>query len=123
LKCTDLNYLKLRTKSNKVLMMEFISLYLEQTPSLVKIMKQSLLDEEWSSLKSSVHKMVPSFSIVGINPDFEKVAEMVQEYAQQKINGIIGKNEIPDLVLQLEKVLTQSCDELEKEFNLVKTSV
>jgi hypothetical protein len=35
LKCIDLDYLIHRTKSNPTLMMEMISLYLEQTPPLV----------------------------------------------------------------------------------------
>ena len=41
IKCTDLDYLIHRTKSNPALMMEMISLYLEQTPPLINAMKQS----------------------------------------------------------------------------------
>ena len=41
-KCIDLDYLIHRTKSNPKLMMEMISLYLEQTPPLISAMKQSL---------------------------------------------------------------------------------
>ena len=44
LKCTDLDYLIHRTKSNPELMMEMISLYLEQTPPLISTMKQSLTE-------------------------------------------------------------------------------
>ena len=47
LKCIDLDYLMHRTKSDPILMMEMISLYLEQTPSLIKTMKQSLLEKDW----------------------------------------------------------------------------
>src|SRR5699024_2487390 len=63
-KCINLNYLKQRTKSNPLLMMEMISLYLEQTPSLVNSMKQSMKNENWAGLYASVHKMIPSFSIM-----------------------------------------------------------
>ena len=38
IKCTDLTYLNLRTKSNPILMMEMISLYLVQTPPLISAM-------------------------------------------------------------------------------------
>lgn len=46
IKCIDLNYLNERTKSNPVLMMEMISLYLEQTPALVNTMKQSMKNKD-----------------------------------------------------------------------------
>lgn len=45
LKCIDLTYLKHRTKSNPKLMREMISIYLEQTPTLISAMKQSLLEK------------------------------------------------------------------------------
>ncbi len=116
LKCTDLHYLLHRTKSNPALMMEMISLYLEQTPTLVNAMKQSLQDKDWNSLYAAVHKMIPSFSIVGINSDFENMAKKVQEYAstQQQTDGIT------DMVLQLENVCMQACRELKIEFNKFK---
>ncbi len=118
LKCTDLNYLNRRTKSNPKLMMEMISLYLEQTPPLINAMKQSLKDKDWNSLHAAVHKMIPSFSIMGISADFENMAKKVQEYAstQQQTDGI------PDLVLQLENVCTQACEELKEEFNTIKNT-
>ena len=81
-KCTNLNYLNERTKSNKVLMTEMISLYLEQTPTLINAMKQSLLNKDWKSLQATVHKMIPSFSIMGISADYENLARKIQEYAR-----------------------------------------
>ncbi len=116
LKCIDLDYLIHRTKSDPALMMEMISLYLEQTPPLVKAMKQSLQDKDWRLLHSSVHKMIPSFSIMGISTDFENMAKKVQEYAstQQQADGI------PDLILQLENICGQACEELKEEFTRIK---
>ena len=116
LRCIDLDYLIHRTKSDPKLMMEMISLYLEQTPPLINIMKQSMKDKDWSSLYSAVHKMIPSFSIMGISKDFENMAKKVQEYAstQEQTDGI------PDLVLQLENICVQACEELLIEFNLMK---
>jgi signal transduction histidine kinase/CheY-like chemotaxis protein len=52
---TDLNYLNQRTKSDPELMMEMITLYLEQTPPLILTMKQSLRDKDWEMLGSAVH--------------------------------------------------------------------
>ena len=118
IKCTDLAYLIRRTKSDPKLMMEMISLYLEQTPPLIRLMKQSFRDKDWTSLYAAVHKMIPSFSIMGISADFENMAKKVQEYAsaQQQADGI------PDMVLQLENVCMQACNELKEEFNTIKNT-
>ena len=94
-----------------------ITLYLEQTPQLITSMKESLEKEDWKMLQSSVHKMIPSFSIMGINPDFENLAIKIQEYAtQQLIDGI------QDMVLQLENVCLQACKELEEELTKLKNT-
>jgi PAS domain S-box-containing protein len=117
-KCTNLNFLKRHTKSNPELMMEMISLYLEQTPPLIRTMKQSLETQDWNLLSTSVHKLIPSFSIVGITTDFENMAKKVQEYA-----GTLQQTEkIPDLVLQLEDICNQACMELEEEYDMIKNT-
>jgi PAS domain S-box-containing protein len=118
IRCIDLTYLTHRTKSDPKLMMEMISLYLEQTPPLVNIMKQSLQDKDWASLHGAVHKMIPSFSIMGINTDFEVMAKKVQEFAHTQLQ----EEDISDLVLQLENVCTRACIELEEEYNLIKNT-
>ena len=119
LKYIDLKYLHQRTKSNEKLMSEMISLYLEQTPPLIAAMKTSFANEDWHLLHASVHKIIPSFAIMGINPDFENVAKKIQDYAfnQEK------NEEMHDLVLLIEKVCTQSCIELEVELQLIKKSL
>jgi CheY-like chemotaxis protein len=117
-KCIDLAYLIHRTKSDPKLMMEMILLYLEQTPPLIRAMKQSFQDKDWSSLYSAVHKIIPSFSIMGISIDFENMAKKVQDYAstQQQADGI------PDMVLQLENVCARACKELQDEVNAIKNT-
>jgi PAS domain S-box-containing protein len=115
LKCTNMDYLKQRTKSNPALMMEMISLYLEQTPPLILIMKESSEAKDWNLLYTAVHKIIPSFSIVGINTDFENIAKKIQEY----VNTRQQLDLIPNMVLQLEIVCSQACKELEEEhYNL-----
>jgi PAS domain S-box-containing protein len=118
LRYIDLSYLSHRTKSNPSLMMEMIVLYLKQTPSLVESMKRGLYDKDWDSLQSAVHKMIPSFSIMGISSDFESMAKKIQEYAntQKQTDGI------HDLVLQLENVCNQACIELEIELDKIRKS-
>jgi CheY-like chemotaxis protein len=119
IKYIDLSYLNLTTKSDPKLMMEIISLYLEQTPSLITVMKESLHNKDWNSLQEAVHKMIPSFSIMGISPEFENMAKKVQEHTnniQRQAQGI------PTLIQQLENVCAQACSELEEEFKKIESA-
>jgi two-component system CheB/CheR fusion protein len=104
---TDLSYLISRTKTNKVLMTEMISLFIEQTPPLIESMKKSIEDNNWGGLQSAVHKIIPSFSIVGINSVFLELAKEVKLFAENKKNMI----EIKEKVNELEFV----CDKIYKE--------
>jgi len=115
-KCIDLDYLNKRTKSNPVLMMEMISLYLEQTPSLINTIKESFISQDWEGLKSAIHKMIPSFAIMGMSINFENLAKKIYEYAsyQQQTQGI------KDMIIQLDNICTQACNELKEEFNTIK---
>lgn len=115
-KCTNLDYLNTRTKSNPALIMEMISLYLEQTPPLIDSMKQGMKDKDWGALHASVHKMIPSFAIMGISQDFENIAKKVQDFAdtQQKADGVL------EMVLQLESVCLQACEELREEYLIME---
>jgi len=113
---TNMEYLHKRTKSNPKLIMEMILLYLEQTPPLINLMKQSFLDQDWELLHSAVHKIIPSFSIMGINADFEEMAKKIQNYACAKELT----DEMQDMVLQLENVCIQACKELEEELDKIK---
>ena len=120
LKYVDLVNLNRRTKSDPTLLIEMISIYLKQTPPLIVAMKQSLHDKDWNSLQSTVHKMIPSFSIMGISKDFEDIAKRVQDDADKIQRHATG---IPALVLQLETICTQACKELEEEFNIIKNNM
>jgi PAS domain S-box-containing protein len=115
---TNLEYLTQRTKSNPQLMTEMIALYLEQTTSLIDAMIHSLQNKNWKELQSIAHKMIPSFSIVGISTDYENLAKKIQEYAgtQQHIT------EIPGLVSHLTGILIQACKELEETLHSIKNT-
>nr|WP_167400497.1 PAS domain S-box protein [Flavobacterium glaciei] len=119
IKCIDLVYLNQRTKSNPKLMMEMISLYLAQTPPLITTIKQSLEDKNWDLLGAAAHKMIPSFSIMGISTNFENIAKKIQVFAtaQEKLE------EIEDLVIQLEEICLQACQELQEEFKIIKNTI
>ncbi len=113
IKYTDLAYLLQRTKANPKLMSEIISLYLEQTPPLVTTMKQAFNNKDWSLLQQAAHKMIPSFSIMGMSTDFENMAKKIHDFAKTQQQT----EEIQTLVSELEKVCLEACQELEAELS------
>lgn len=117
-KCIDLKYLHNLTKSNPKLMMEMISLYLEQTPLLIEAMNHGLNNNDWIALHSAVHKMIPSFSIMGMSSDYENMAKEIQIYA----NAEMQHESIHHKILQLQNILEQSIKELKDEFNILKNT-
>jgi PAS domain S-box-containing protein len=117
-RCIDLSYLMKRTKSNTRLMLEIMNIYVEQTPTLVDSMLKSLEEKNWDGLKMTVHKMIPSFEIMGINNSFEEMARKVHQYA-----AIMEQESIMhDLVNQLAAICTQACVEIKEEMHTIKNS-
>ena len=111
-KCTDLSYLKRRTKNDAVLTAEMIRIYLKQTPELINAIKEAIEKKDWSLLYAAAHKLLPSFAIMGIDPHFEELTKKIQEYAgspedlsavQENIASIeaICKKAIGELELEL----------------------
>lgn len=117
-KYINLEYLIQRTKSDPLLLSEMITLYLGQTTSLIKEMGECLKHQDWQALQAIAHKMIPSFSIVGISARYEGLAVKLQEYARNAERA----EEIKELVSKLEHVLSHACTELETELNLIKNS-
>jgi len=115
-KCTNLTYLDKRTKSNTALMSEMISIYLEQTPPLISAMKESLVNKDWNKLGAVVHKLIPSFAIMGMGDNLEETAKKVQKYA----STLQQTDSIHDMVLELEQILIQSCEELKVDFQALQ---
>lgn len=116
IKCIDLNYLHHRTKSNPVLMMEMIMIYLQQTPALIIEMNEAVKNKDWAILQAAVHKLIPSFTIMGISNEVEMMARKVQEFAQNQLQN----DGINELVTRIGQVCDQACKELEIEYNIFK---
>ncbi|MCL6460664.1 MAG: PAS domain S-box protein [Flavobacterium micromati] len=117
--CIDLTYLKKITKSNPNLMIQMIELYLSQTPVLINSIKQNLISKNWITLNASAHKIIPSFAIVGMSNDHKILTKKIQDLS------IAGGDidEINNLVLQLEKVCLQACEELQQELQKIKITI
>ena len=81
-------------------------------------MKKSLQDKDWDSLHAAAHKMIPSFSIMGIDTGFETIAKKIQGYNGTAQNaGIVAEQ-----VSALANICTQACAELEEEYTILKNT-
>lgn len=118
IKHIDLEYLKTRTKSNPKLMMEMISIFLQQTPPLLEAMRQSVLDKNWQMLAAAIHKIIPSFVIMGMDSNLGKMARQIQDNA----NTEKFTDETAKMVVELANICNSACTELEQEFKLLKNT-
>ncbi|MEO8515383.1 MAG: histidine kinase, partial [Flavobacterium sp.] len=116
IKHIDMSYLIKLTKANPILMKEMIAIYLKQTPPLIMAMKQSILDKDWNLLQEIIHKIIPSFTIMGFNPNVQELAKKIQEFTYT----IEISEEIHLLAQELEDSCNHAFKELEFEFNNIK---
>ncbi|MDB5261165.1 MAG: hypothetical protein JWQ14_446, partial [Adhaeribacter sp.] len=120
-KCVNFDYLKRITKNNPR-MIQMINLYLQEIPQLVKTMKKAMEEKDWETLKISTHSIIPTFSTMGINPEFEDMAKAIQALATNLINNVSG-NEVSEetmsmlqtLHAKIETVCALAAKELEEE--------
>jgi PAS domain S-box-containing protein len=115
----DLSYLMERTKSNPKLISEMISIYLEQTPKLIFSMNEGYKELDWEKLHASAHKIIPSFSIMGIASKYENLAKKIQEYASNNENH----EDLGSLIKQLEIGCEVACIELQQELKNINTKL
>lgn len=109
--CINLDYLTRTTRSNAALMMEMISLYIDQTPLYIQAMKNGVEVKDWVAVRAAVHKMIPTFSIVGISNEYEVMARKIHELSDSNNPG----EEIRALVTQLDTICMKACVELSME--------
>lgn len=108
----NMSYINKLTKSNPKLITEMINVYLNQTPSLISTIKKSWIEKDLDILKSAIHKLIPSFSIVGIDKKYEDIA--------RKIENDATAYEMENWLLELENVCMQAIEELKIELNNLK---
>lgn len=110
-KCINLEYLKNKAKGNKELMKQMIQIYLEQTPELIKIMRQSFEKKDWEMLYKATHRIIPSFVMVGLDSEFENMAKKIQEFAVLQDQH----EEIHSMLIKIEEICLKACIELKEE--------
>ena len=108
----DMTYLNMITKSNSKLKIEMINLYLKQTPLLINSLSKSYNEKDFDTLKSSINKLLPSFSIVGIDDKYLELAK--------KIENNINSSQLKNWIKKLENACNQAIEELKTELKNLK---
>jgi PAS domain S-box-containing protein len=112
-RCTNLDYIKQITKSDEVLIAEMMHVYLDHIPVLMNIITESFEAKNWKSLYDAVHKMIPSFHLMGMSSDFEDMAKEIQDFASGPMpDDALLNSGMFDMIRELESVCSQACYEL-----------
>jgi PAS domain S-box-containing protein len=113
-KYTNFDYLKELTIGKPEGISIMIKAYLEETPKLIQTMKRGIESKDWASVGAAAHSIIPSFSIVGISPEFEEIARKIQEYTTGKNpEGHLG--EIKESFSKIEDICNLAMKELKQE--------
>jgi PAS domain S-box-containing protein len=112
---TDLAYLQKHTKGNPDLMREMIRLYVEQTPPLLETMQKAMDEGRWKDFYSAIHKMVPSFWMMGINKEVEAKAKTLKENTHKEEH----LDQVPALFAAVKEACLAACRELEEELHSI----
>lgn len=108
---THFEYLERITSSDHDLMREVIMMYLEETPKYLDAIIHNLKIKDWKGVYQSAHKIIPSFSIVGIDPEYTAIALDIQNFSDieskhYRIPALV--QELKDLIFRISAELTES---------------
>ena len=109
-KYINLGCLRYLTKNVPALMEEMITLCLEQVPALTDTMRRSLDNADWVSLHSVVHRLIPSFSMMGMPKEIREIAEKLQKSAAAGERS----DEMGEWVEIINSVCMKACAELKE---------
>jgi PAS domain S-box-containing protein len=108
---TNLEYLRRHTYDDHERMKQLLKAYLIEIPRLINGMKQAINNMDWDELRDNAHSLLPSFELVGLNPEYEEMARRIKEHASRKEESYV----INGLVATLEDVCIEVVRELESE--------
>jgi CheY-like chemotaxis protein len=105
---THFEYLDRITSSDQELMREVIIMYLGETPKYLDAILGSLETKDWKGLYQAAHKIIPSFAVVGIEPEYSAIALDIQKFADIESK----RHLLPDLVFELQNLIHRITEEL-----------
>ena len=104
---TNLSLIKKISKDNPIKILKYLSIYLENVPSDLKILNQNLKKENYKEVASIAHKIKGNVSYLGVESVISDLASL------EKLNGDEeNTNEITIIANRVNGVIAQSIKEL-----------
>ncbi len=113
----NLDRLYEQTNSNPVLILEMISLYIEQAPTLIAALQEGLTKQDWELIHAAAHKLIPTFAIMGIERKYETKAKKLAVLASTKTQLHL----LPKLINELITICEASCEDSKWMYQKIKT--
>lgn len=106
----NLDYLRKLSRGDSKFVEDIIVLFLKNTPTAIKNMKNHYQQQNWEDLMMEAHKIRPSFNFLGLN-ELEEAAKKIENFASQKIN----LDQIGEAIIKIENTIDLVFVELSNE--------
>lgn len=114
MKTCNLNYLKSISPESNNLIINIITLFLNNTPQSILIIKDAIAISDWDTIQKFTHKIKPSLSILGLKKEIVDTFLKINELSKGKknleeINSLFDffETEIEKVYLELHYELTK----------------
>lgn len=102
----DLTYLNEMAGGDELFVKEIINYFLNNSPALLKLMKESALSGDFEKLYFTVHKLLPQLTFVGIMAAIPDVQRIKNESKQM--------NDLLEVVDRVIKTINKGTEDLRK---------
>lgn len=109
-KLYDLTMIREIAHGNDDFVRKMMSLFVDTIPPAIEELKQHLNEKNWHALGAVAHKIKPSIDTMGIS-SLKDIIRSVEKNGKEMIN----LEELPELLHQVEDVLTRVINELKSE--------
>ncbi|MFL5731308.1 MAG: Hpt domain-containing protein [Cytophagaceae bacterium] len=113
-KVTELTYLKEASANNNAFLKNMIQIFLDQTPVLISELIKKSQAEDWTEFRKIMHKVKPTFTMMGIR----RLEEIVHKIDAAVKQGIEREN-LPSLITDMEKICQLAYAELKDELKVL----
>ncbi len=110
----NLEFLKEISENNDQFFVEFIQMFLQNTPASITEIENAISTQNWEAIRQAAHKMKPSFNYVGLK-ELSGISAKIEDLAKKNENMEMIKTNID----QIKKVCEIAYTELEQEIKTI----
>jgi PAS domain S-box-containing protein len=110
----NLDFLKEISENNDQFFVEFIQMFLQNTPASISEIENAISNQNWEAIRQAAHKMKPSFNYVGLK-ELSGISAKIEDLAKRNEDMEMIKTNIE----QIKKVCEIAYTELEHEIKTI----